>query len=335
MGAYAARAAEAIEQQVRYWRMLQDPAYRAYASRKVARQRATGQTGAQVVNTLMDYVARAATAVGEPFWWSPQICSLIEAVAPSMPPYTLTRESLPSAGGFFWFAKPISNGKSTIKAIAWAQLLPEQDTDISKGGQLSAKAVSVRPHTLQQATAISATFFETDGEVYRVNPDPRYRRWEVPMAANVWKFGSPHTFQEDRDLADEADETGVHDAVFESQVFAACIAFLNQRILVSPRQQVERAARRRLEALRAPHEPLVRVVALRKAFERLSASDGAVGDPVAWSCHWMVGARTGGFWRNQAMKDGKHELRFILPHVKGDITKPFKPPTQTVGSVHR
>lgn len=326
----ATRAAEALEQQVKYWRMLEDPRYRAWVTRRIEKETPLSSHN----STMVDTAARVATAVGEPFWWSPQICQLIETVAPSMPPYILAREALPAPGGFFWFARPIDiGGGAKIKAIAWAQILPEGEPRADGG--IIAKAASCRANTLQTASSICAAFFTTLGEIRLVSTDPALQRWEVPMASIFWSFGRNYQDQQARDLTTGGPPKGDYDGTAESKVFANCIAFLNQRILVSPRAPIDRSARRRLEAARAPHEPLVRLVALRRAFDRLSGADGAVGDAVAWSCRWLVGARTGGFWRNQAMGDGKHELRFIAPYVKGPEGLPFKAVGRVVNSVHR
>ncbi len=334
MAGYATRAAEALEQQVRYWRMLEDPQYRAWVNKRTAGQKKINPAAA-ANSVMMDHTARVSTAVGEPFWWSPQICRLIEATYPSMPPYELSREALPAPGGFFWFANPIDvTGGSRLKAIAWAQTLPESAPDASGGVRV--KAVSARANTLQDASSICAVFFETAGELRGVSDDPTRQRWETPMASIFWSFGRNYQDQQARDLVTGSTPNGEYDGTAESRVFASCIAFLNQRVLVSPRQEIDRSARRRMAADKAPHEPLVRVVALRRAFDRLSGADKQSGDPVEWSCHWMVGARTGGFWRQQWMPaTGTHEARFILPHVKGNLDKPFKPPTRVAFSVHR
>jgi hypothetical protein len=333
MAGYGTRAAEAVEQQVRYWRMLEDPQYRAWADKRHDAHR--GINPAAALNSVMvDHAARVATAVGEPFWWSPQICRLIEATYSSMPSYELARENLPAPGGFFWFATPIDvTGGARLKAIAWAQVLP--DGEPNENGGIRAKAVSARANTLQDASSICAAFFETTGELRTVSNDPQRQRWETPMASIFWSFGKSYQEQQARDLVTGDAPKGEYDGTAESRVFASAIAFLNQKILVSPRQEIDRSARRRLAANKVPHEPLVRVVALRRAFERLSGADKQSGDPVEWSCHWMVGARTGGFWRQQYMGDGRHEPRFIVPFVKGDLDKPFKPPTKVAFSVHR
>jgi hypothetical protein len=338
MSGYASRAAEALEQQVRYWRMLEAPAYRDWIDRRHTIERERRGEAVYINSVMIDNIARVATAKGEPFWWAPQICSLIETVYPSMPPYTLTREALPSAGGFFWFAKPINLGDgSTLKAIAWGQVLPDPGDPPRADGGIRAKRFSALPRTLQQAPAISAAFFESNGELRHTSNDPTRQRWELPTASIFWSFGRNYQDQQARDLVTGGPPVGDYDGTAESKIFAACLAFLNQKILVSPRMETDRASRRRLTADRAPHEPMVRVVALRKAFERLSGADKSTGDPVEWSCHWLVSGESGeGFWRRQWYPSlGVHQPVFIGPYVKGDLDKPFKGPTKVVVSVHR
>lgn len=328
---FASRAAEALEHQIRYWKMLESPAYRAYIQKRNSDNKRKGENGALVTNELMDRVSRVAMQAGEPFWWSPQICDLIQTVAPSMPDYTLTRERLPAAGGLFWFAKPIRTRTSTVHAIAWGQVLPEEGS-VDEDGRYQAKAISARPQTLQDAVGVCAAFYEADS--YYPSKDPVMRRWEIPMAVNTWGFEKSFTKQAEHNLA--GIDGPEHDAMDETRIFAAAMFFLNQKIMVSPRQTPDRAALKRIHAEKSHHEASVRVVALRKAFERLSGADKQEGDPVEWSCHWLVGAERGGFWRNQWIpSEGRHELRFILPFFKGDFDKPFKPPSQLLNSVHR
>ncbi|HEX2516215.1 MAG TPA: hypothetical protein VH257_16015 [Chloroflexota bacterium] len=113
---------------------------------------------------------------------------------------------------------------------------------------------------------------------------------------------------------------------------AAAFAFLHQQLLVAPAVRVEdRGARRRLEREGCPPErQVVRVVRLRRPVR--SASPGAEPSDVAWSCRWIVR----GHWRRQWWPSlGRHQPRWIAPHVKGPEDKPLSPPRATVFAVVR
>ena len=70
----------------------------------------------------------------------------------------------------------------------------------------------------------------------------------------------------------------------------------------------------------------VKVVQLRRyeSESRPASDDGSTPD---WTCRWIVN----GHWRNQYHPStGKHELKYILPYVKGPEDKPFKAPGERV-----
>ncbi len=108
--------------------------------------------------------------------------------------------------------------------------------------------------------------------------------------------------------------------------------WLKQRIVVISSGHVERHRRKQL--IRENDAPIigdVKVVQLRRA-ESNPVSSIESGDPVEWSCRWIVS----GHWRNQYhASTGRHELQYILPYVKGPADKPLKVPAQTVYSVSR
>jgi hypothetical protein len=113
-------------------------------------------------------------------------------------------------------------------------------------------------------------------------------------------------------------------------VLASC-AWLKQRIAVVERTPLERHARKRLQREQGIEIHDIKVIRLRRA-ESLARVEGSHGEPVEWSCRWVVN----GHWRNQYHpSDGKHELQYILPYVKGPEDKPLRIPSHTVYAVNR
>lgn len=109
---------------------------------------------------------------------------------------------------------------------------------------------------------------------------------------------------------------------FIMQYIYTLFSFMNQRILVTHTEQVDRAARRDAERKNIPSD--VRVVTWRlKKYERLETET----QQVDWSCHWSSKAH------ERHLKDGR-----IIPvkgSIKGDRSKPYKPPTPNVHVVTR
>jgi hypothetical protein len=112
---------------------------------------------------------------------------------------------------------------------------------------------------------------------------------------------------------------------------ATAFAFLHQRIFVTKREAPDRAARRRIAKERPDlGQPVVRVVRLRTAERQQEHRQD--GEPVEWSCRWIVR----GHWREQWFpKLRKNQPIWITPHVKGPDDKPLRAPRATVFAVVR
>lgn len=105
-------------------------------------------------------------------------------------------------------------------------------------------------------------------------------------------------------------------------------AFLSQTILtVSSRPIGNRQARKRY-ARQFAHDPLVRVVELRR--REYQQRDESQARPVEYSCQWVVR----GHWHQYHTKDGL-QPRWVMPYVKGPSDKPFKAPQQIAYEVVR
>lgn len=236
---------------------------------------------------------------GTPAYWAPDMCSLLESVATSMPPWTLRRDSIPDERGLLWFAKPLAMpdwpiaGRRDLRAIGFDSL----------GGFL-----------------VLAFWFEDDEW-----------RHPFPSSALSWRYGT--IWQQMLAVPSDQHIVIEHGQRHErlGQYIAAALALMEQRIIVSTPERAARATRKRAAQV-WEHEPLVRVVQLRRTTNP-SPHHGQEPEPVEWSCSWVVR----GHWRQQACGEGHAERRpvFVLPHVKGDRSKPLKPPGDRVFAVVR
>jgi hypothetical protein len=112
---------------------------------------------------------------------------------------------------------------------------------------------------------------------------------------------------------------------------AAASVWLKQRVVSISSGHVERHRRKQLQREHGITVSDVKVIQLRRT-EHEPHNPHGDSEPVEWSCRWIVN----GHWRNQYHPStGKHELKYILPYVKGPSDKPLKVPTHTVYSVNR
>lgn len=124
------------------------------------------------------------------------------------------------------------------------------------------------------------------------------------------------------------------------RLMATSLNFLSTKVFVSVPSQTDRTVLRRLARNNA-HRPQwnsVNVVSMRR-IERATHKSDEEHAPVNWSCHWIVGGASGGFWRHQPIKNAEGQWtyywRWIYPYVKGDLSKPLKPVTKKVFDVVR
>jgi hypothetical protein len=253
---------------------------------------------------------------GETFYWSPEMCDLLSATAPSLPDWTFTLSSVFCETGFAWFARPLS-------------LPPIQSDD----GPLAAVSWSV----LRQKTVpgqVETKFIDHyDGEPTSIALMLSFFVW---WQGHVEPVGSTSIFegeQINKLLAKKED--GPEGFTYEwiqavVRYICAGFCFIDQHILAAPDRRAERHAVKRLERDGWTHEPLIRVVELRRRATPSKTGD----DPqtVAWSHQWVVS----GHWRQQPYPSlGIVQPRWITPYVKGPEHLPLKPPRAKVFSVVR
>lgn len=152
----------------------------------------------------------------------------------------------------------------------------------------------------------------------------------APYLTFVWGFDE--SLEELRSASRRTLNAEFLEASFYAARFLICAcAWLQQRVITAPGSQVERHRRKQLAREFDTHVSDVKVVQLRRAESQPHPRDPHA-DPVEWSCRWIVN----GHWRNQFYPStGKHDLKYILPYVKGPDDKPLKTPTHTIYDVSR
>lgn len=240
----------------------------------------------------------------ESYWCSSQVADLVTSTSETLPSSTrLYRDMLPSDSGFMWLQRPLA-GRFVLPsaALAW-----QHDTH-KDFGQI----------------AWVQTF-------YVQNEAPGF--W--PMYPMPWKYGLTPT-----EAVDDVIEHGFlgRQAMIEKEGpplrernwFLSFLLFVQQRILIAPQQRIERHARKRLERTGYQHEPLVRVVELRR--KQAKSEHNGEHESVEWSHQWVVS----GHWRQQWYPSlNANQPRWIMPYVKGPEDKPLKPPRAKVFAVVR
>jgi hypothetical protein len=262
-----------------------------------------------------------------PFYWSPQISRTMAEVWPTMPDWRLQEESLPSRAGFFWFAEPI-----TVPC-------PGENEDCAD--QLRALLWSF--DSLSHVAEVTGSpLEERSKEVADALPDVLWL-WPLIMtdkrAAGSLVSAFPWLPSVSLDIAVEAggkmanaidvlnSSEGFRSAVY--RIFASCIAFMDQRILMASATRAERHARKRAARVWC-EERAVRVIELRR--KQIRPDSHADAEPVEWSHRWVVS----GHWRQQWYPSlNANQPIWVMPYVKGPEDKPLKAPVERVFAVVR
>ena len=244
---------------------------------------------------------RPAVKTGKTYYWSPELCRVLEGAAAQIPDFTLTPDLLPTPSGFVIFDKPLVNGWSAdlpLEGLTWIKM-----TDMDRRG------------------ASGVAFFALISG--------RSIPYAMPTVDIFWDYG-----KSSQDLLTLARKSKTSDPEFFGllQIFGTMLLFLKQEILVSPETTVNRALRRRMETdTRLKLEPVVRVIELRRRVYSSHPASEHTG-ATEFACQWMVR----GHWRQQWYPSlNRHQPKWIMPYVKGPEDKPLKPPSATVFAVVR
>lgn len=271
------------------------------------------------------FVKAAFTAItqAEPFYWDTTTCDLIQQTAPSMPDMTLRPEDMIVPFGFAWFSRPLTLPPFDLVHMEGKPVLISNDLPMLgfAWAVINGTGVFFMPFTPHPARAAGGP---AQFVMWRFSDGFDALLSNVRETANM----DANSFLGDERLRDIA----AHRRMEQMRYVAACITFMNQRILVRHGERPPRATRKRLEREGWTHEQLIQVVTLRRSSEQEQPRERS-GEPVEWSCQWVVR----GHWRQQACGEGYSERRpvFVLPYVKGDPDKPLKAPAERVFAVVR
>lgn len=219
---------------------------------------------------------------GETFYWSPQMCELLERSAAVLPEWICDPSIAIVPCGFCHLAKPFRVGKQLLIAFGWG-VLP---------GDAGLGVVCYSAQRAERAfVAVPSAFFV------------------IPTRTEI---------------------NARHESFDKIAVIGAALLLLQQRIISATSQRPQRAARKRLAAEGYQHEPLIRVVELRR--KQAHSAPSGEHEAVEWSHQWIVS----GHWRQQWYPSlNAHQPRWIMPYVKGPEDMPLKPPRAKVFAVVR
>lgn len=252
-------------------------------------------------------IVRDLLALAEPYWWAAPICEVVSAAARTLPRWTARLELFPGSAGFFWFERPLE--------------LPGRWRAQREDGQYEIGEFD-EPESVWRWPGIG---WMTDGSTVVVVPFIDGQSRELPRLA--WSHVGGYTFEVGSDVA-LIGATDDHSDPVGPQILAACLLFLEQRLVVESRERCDRPTRRRLEKAGLNY-PEIRVIRLRT-----SHGDGHDSGPglVNWRHRWLVR----GHWRQQFHpSDQSHRPLWIAPYVKGPDDKPLKEPKGSVFAVVR
>jgi hypothetical protein len=303
----------ALEKQLEIGRWLRDAGRVSYLADYFG-----DSSDRSTMKILTDYLPIVLDGA-EPFYWAPQFCSLLEGMAGPPDNWAWDYGDMVSDLGFAWFANPLAlpagNNPARddrIAAIAWST------------GSGSVPAL-FQPESETADCALFTFRYARDSE-------RRLTATVAPSTWLMWRRDQPIGAILEQARMDPADAKA--SAIDRQRTdlciryFARALTFMRERILVAPKEAVDRATRKRVAALRS--DPVVRVVKLRRMYA--SSETQAHPDAREWACQWIVR----GHWRQQWYpKLGRHQPKWITPYVKGPEDRPLKQPRATVFAVVR
>lgn len=263
---------------------------------------------------------------GQAFYVSASMCDVLRAMAASMPAAVMADDTMPSIYGFVWLGKslplPPVQGVTeeeqreyglALRAFSWERI-------VHTTGPF--RPSEERPWSQEIVDALNATamhiYHDRDLEAGQTG----YNGELLWPDGDSWSGWQPKTDQSWGKVdAREAAE-------MERRYILALFVLLRQRILVTSQHRPDRAARKRLERAGYEHEPLVRVVELRR--KEVRDREHETHADVDWACRWVVG----GHWHRYHTREGL-QPRWISPYLKGPNDKPLKPPRAKVFAVVR
>lgn len=247
----------------------------------------------RTANTIRSSIASAMTHAVSVAVPGP-MCELVDAHAASYPDTRVDAEDMPMPYGWAHFEHPLTDPHAGRLALPLRALLWWTETDHDDAGIITLIGMV----DTKSVPGISA---------HRLNELPRV----VPVVSVVWDMAS--------DDGGRGGRIDYRSAKYIRQLLTLW-AIIRQRMAdAEPVQVMQREYAHYARKSGQPMNPALRVVRLspatRATHERLG------GDRPAWAWQWWVQAH----WRQQwYSKSQVHKPKLILPHLKGDETKPVK-----------
>jgi len=229
-----------------------------------------------------------ATAKAPCYYWADYLTTILPVE--SLPvSWILNKELLHSPSGFMWFETPV-----------------DKVMDFGSGSPMGGFS------WYSEDEAVWIEFFSYTPEVLGVIPLSF-----LPTGALFLEFGT--SLKEMLEKIEEITiEAGKLRYPLKVRWFCAIQSFLNQKILMSTHDRVDRASARRLERAGNHVNPYVNVVRLRSQIHR---DRPATAQEIEWTCQWVVR----GHWREQWYPVAEeHRPVWIAPYIKGPEDKPFR-----------
>jgi plasmid maintenance system killer protein len=253
----------------------------------------------------------------ETYYVSENICRLLQSTVGQFPKGVRPSfEMFPSTVGWVYFANPI-----TIRSDAgWG----ERDGIGHLRGFTwwTGRFMGAGKYTGSDNDVIGMVFY-ADHPVTQAIEMHSVLDWPISEPWNGWHGGTEAAPWPPQ--ADDDERAGAT----SRRVVLALMSFMSDSIARVDNHHPDRAARRRLERIQAAvHEPVVRVIELRRKETRGDERDDH--QDVDWSCQWIVR----GHWHRYRTKDGL-QPRWVNPYTKGPDDKPLKPSRARVFAVVR
>lgn len=309
------RYSEALERQIEAIDRFRNGFYRA-PLRVVAEEAARQGIPINETDIALDILPPLLAA--EPYYWAPHMVALLQTAGDAFPGAGYIADHVvPQTGAFWWLSTPLEIRPWGADRLTW------------------------RVHAMLSHRVLRPLTNPLDGRV--MAPDGfvvctcwmsanHNGRWGEPAPVFTVPWATGIALDGLRTLAEgrPSGGSGRSPAEIFLPYFGAGWALLEQRILDGVVARPERSVRKRADRAGLTHEPLVRVIELRRKEAR--HRDGDAHEAVEWSCQWLVR----GHWRQQWYASlGRHQPKWIAPHIKGPDDKPLRPSRATVYAVVR
>lgn len=239
---------------------------------------------------------RTGTKDGSPYYWSSEMCLMLESVSEDMPTWTLRPETVPSDSGFMYFATPLRLPIAT------------------DGVALKLRAISFE--VAEDGSGIGINFWMQYDDEHKAH---------VPAYPMYWMFGESNDEQNSSLAVFDREDSKFSQC---ARYLAAAFALMEQRIIAQSAESAPRSTRKRL---RDQADTLIQIVHLRRTDRSVSERhDG----PKAYELTVQFVVRM--HWRHHYYpSDGSHRPILIAPYVKGPEGAPLKVQADRVFVVDR